>query len=291
MNEERHDNDVVDDRPYSRRWVVRGAAAFTVAAGIGSLGLVRWAAAKDDDEKEDRDSLDDSDDEKDDYGDDRGDDHDDHDDRDDKDDDEYATAGSESTAGPDEHRVEIRDEQFIPATITIEAGEWVTWVNFDDDEHTATGEDFDTGKLDTGARGEVQFNTPGSYRYTCQFHPEMHGEVIVLGGAATPQASPEASPIASPEASPQASPAAGGGQERVTIVDFAFEPQTLTVPVGTTVVWTNTGNAPHTVTGGPLDSGALRSGDTFQFTFTKAETVNYLCEFHPQMTATIEVTG
>ncbi len=295
MNEERHDNEVVDDRPYSRRWLVRGAAAFAVAGGIGSLGVVRWAAAKDDDE-DDRESLDDDDYDHEDHDDDHDDDREDHDDdyNDDRDDDDDHdddhdddSAGASSAAGPDEHVVEIRDEEFVPATITVEAGAWVTWINFDDDEHTATGEDFDTGKLDIGERGEVQFNTPGTFIYTCQFHPEMQGEVIVLAGSATPQASPEASPVASPEASP----VAAGGRETVSIVDFAFEPQTLEVPVGTTVVWTNDGDAPHTVTGGPLDSGALSSGDTFQFTFATAGTVDYVCQFHPNMTGTIEVTG
>jgi plastocyanin len=288
MNEDRHDEQVVDDRPYSRRWLVRGAAAFAVAGGIGSLGLVRWASASDDDAKDDdtyddRDSRDDDDriDDKDDTSDDH--DHGDDDHHDDDDD----RGGMSSAAVEGENRVEIRDEAFIPATITINAGEWVTWINFDDDEHTATGEDFDTGKMDTGARAEIQFNEPGTFVYTCQFHPEMIGEVIVLGDAGTP----EASPVASPEASPALTPASGGGPEAVTIVDFAFEPQTLQIPVGTTVVWTNNGQAPHTVTGGPLDSGTLRSGDSFQFTFNTAGTVEYVCAFHAQMTGTIEVTG
>lgn len=301
MNEDRHDSEVVDDRPYSRRWLVRGAAAFAVAGGIGGLGVVRWAAASDDDDdkyddddddkyddresRDDDDHLDDKDDDHDDDHDD--DDHADHDDDDDKDDDDDDRGETTSSAAPGEHRVEIRDEEFIPATITINAGEWVTWVNFDDDEHTATGEDFDTGEMDTGARAEIQFNTPGTFVYTCQFHPEMIGEVIVLGVAATPQASP----AASPEASPSATSAADGGREEVSIIDFAFEPQTLQIPVGTTVIWTNNGEAPHTVTGGPLDSGTLRSGDSFQFTFNTAGTFDYVCAFHPQMTGTIDVTG
>jgi plastocyanin len=297
MNEDRRDNEVVDDRPYSRRWLVRGAAAFAVAGGVGSLGVVRWAAAKDsdddDDDYEDRGSLDD-----DDHGDDHGDDKDDHDDdshdddhggddRDDDSQDDDDAAGSTGAANPDEHRVEIRDEAFMPATITVDAGQWVTWVNFDDDEHTATGEGFDTGDMETGARADVQFNTSGTFTYVCQYHSHMVGEVIVLSAIGTPQASP----VASPQASPAASPVAGGGQQTVAIVDFAFEPQTLQVPVGTTVVWTNEGEAPHTVTGDPLDSGTLNAGDSFQFTFNTAGTVDYVCAFHAQMTGTIEVTG
>lgn len=40
----------------------------------------------------------------------------------------------------------------------------------------------------------------------------------------------------------------GMEETAVSIVDFAFEPAELTIPVGTTVVWTNEGDQSHTVT-------------------------------------------
>ncbi|HSL57639.1 MAG TPA: cupredoxin domain-containing protein [Acidimicrobiales bacterium] len=87
-----------------------------------------------------------------------------------------------------------------------------------------------------------------------------------------------------------ASPADGvGGPVDVSIVDFGFEPAELAVPAGTTVRWTNDGAAPHTVTGGILDSGDIAPGDTFQATLVAPGTIEYVCTIHPQMTATIIV--
>jgi plastocyanin len=86
------------------------------------------------------------------------------------------------------------------------------------------------------------------------------------------------------------------GQDKVvsvSITDFAFTPKTITIPVGTTVRWTNNGNAPHTVTSTSspkaFDSGTLNSGDTFQHTFTTAGQFPYRCNIHPSMTGTVIV--
>jgi plastocyanin len=78
----------------------------------------------------------------------------------------------------------------------------------------------------------------------------------------------------------------------VTIHNFAFTPVTMTVPIGTTVTWTNTDTAAHTATSDPGDaiswnSGSIASGQSFSFTFTQAGTFPYHCAIHPFMTATI----
>ncbi|GAC1349608.1 MAG: hypothetical protein NVSMB27_24330 [Ktedonobacteraceae bacterium] len=77
---------------------------------------------------------------------------------------------------------------------------------------------------------------------------------------------------------------------------FGFNPTTITITVGTTVTWTNTTGAPHTVTsddGKTFDSGIntpiSANGGTFSFTFTKAGTFAYHCQIHPFMKATIIV--
>ncbi|MGH2588049.1 MAG: cupredoxin domain-containing protein, partial [Dehalococcoidia bacterium] len=79
----------------------------------------------------------------------------------------------------------------------------------------------------------------------------------------------------------------------VSIVDFAFQPATVTVPVGGTVTWTNTGNAPHTSTSttGAWDSGRLTTGQSFSFTFQQAGSFAYICTIHPQMMGTVVVQG
>jgi plastocyanin len=77
----------------------------------------------------------------------------------------------------------------------------------------------------------------------------------------------------------------------VSIVDFAFDPPTVEVPVGATVTWTNSGAAPHTATAsdGAFDSGELAPGASFSHTFTAAGAFPYVCQIHPQMTGTVSV--
>jgi plastocyanin len=78
----------------------------------------------------------------------------------------------------------------------------------------------------------------------------------------------------------------------VQVVDFAFEPGTLTVPAGTTVTWTNAGSRPHTVTAddGSFDSGRLDPGEQFSQTFDQPGTFTYFCGFHPEMLGSVVVT-
>jgi plastocyanin len=89
-----------------------------------------------------------------------------------------------------------------------------------------------------------------------------------------------------------AAPAATRGAEHeVQITDSTFSPATLTIAVGDTVTWRNADDRPHTVTArdGTFDSGNLDEGQGFSFTFTEPGTYAYLCEYHPEMQATIVV--
>jgi plastocyanin len=78
---------------------------------------------------------------------------------------------------------------------------------------------------------------------------------------------------------------------QVKIDNFSFAPQTLTVPVGTTVTWTNRDDIPHTIvsTDGVFKSKVRDTDETFSYTFTKAGTYNYFCSVHPKMTGKIIV--
>lgn len=88
------------------------------------------------------------------------------------------------------------------------------------------------------------------------------------------------------------SPAPTAGGPSAKIVDFGFQPASLTVKIGATVTWTNTGAAPHTVTAdaGSFDSGTIPPGGTFSQEFTAAGTFAYHCNIHRSMTATVTVT-
>jgi len=77
----------------------------------------------------------------------------------------------------------------------------------------------------------------------------------------------------------------------VKIDNFSFGPATLTVPVGTTVTWTNRDDIPHTVvsTDGVFKSKVLDTDEKFSFTFSKAGSFPYFCSIHPKMTGKVIV--
>ena len=98
--------------------------------------------------------------------------------------------------------------------------------------------------------------------------------------------------------------ALGAGQQRfelsaqqksetaeVKIDNFSFGPAELTVPVGTTVTWTNRDDIPHTVvsTEGAFKSKVLDTDEKFSFTFSKAGSYPYFCSIHPKMTGKVVV--
>lgn len=77
--------------------------------------------------------------------------------------------------------------------------------------------------------------------------------------------------------------------QEVSISNFAFDPATLTVEKGTTVLWTNKDTVPHNVVGDEFTSPTLNPGDSFSYTFHEDGTFSYRCTFHPQMKATVLV--
>ncbi len=77
--------------------------------------------------------------------------------------------------------VNIKNDAFSPRTLTISAGQTVTFTNDDDDAHTVTATDgsFDSKGLDTNGVWRHTFTTAGRYRYFCQLHPFMKGTIVV----------------------------------------------------------------------------------------------------------------
>ncbi|HEX5501178.1 MAG TPA: cupredoxin domain-containing protein [Thermomicrobiales bacterium] len=101
-----------------------------------------------------------------------------------------------------------------------------------------------------------------------------------------PTTAPAAPTVAA--AAPTATTAAAPVE--VQIYDFGFKPPTVTVPVGTTVKWVNTGIQHTTTSMDDLwDSGVLDTGATFTYTFTKAGTYAYQCTLHPEMKGMVVV--
>jgi plastocyanin len=77
--------------------------------------------------------------------------------------------------------VEIYSFHYVPAIISVPSGAHVTWTNHDPEQHTATRADgtWDTGLMSLDGTGQITFETPGVYHYTCTLHPHMHGEITV----------------------------------------------------------------------------------------------------------------
>jgi plastocyanin len=77
----------------------------------------------------------------------------------------------------------------------------------------------------------------------------------------------------------------------VKIDNFSFGPQTITVPVGATVTWTNRDDIPHTSvsTEGVFKSKVMDTDEKFSYTFTKAGSYPYYCSIHPKMTGQVVV--
>jgi plastocyanin len=200
-----------------------------------------------------------------------------------------------------------------------------------------------SGFITKGKLYAVLFTKPGIYPYYCLVHqPEMAGEVTVLpAGMPLPQTAAQYAATASTDLandlqsganSIQSFPFTPGGTvlaagiapglagskpAQSTVMRFLDDKNTssnITVPVGTTVTWTNeSNNVPHTVTfpaagqqppAGPPDqippsggstydgstltnSGVIPPGKSYSLTFTKTGTFTYYCLFHDGPTGMI----
>jgi plastocyanin len=75
--------------------------------------------------------------------------------------------------------VKINNFAFAPASVTIKAGETVTWVNEDGVDHQIKGDSFSSPQLAKGQSFKFTFPTAGSYNYICSIHPSMKGTIVV----------------------------------------------------------------------------------------------------------------
>lgn len=79
--------------------------------------------------------------------------------------------------------IKIADFVYDPSPATVKAGRRIAIRNTDAAPHTitdgATGKAFDSGTIKGKATGSVTIDKPGTYRYICEFHPFMKGEITV----------------------------------------------------------------------------------------------------------------
>ena len=129
---------------------------------------------------------------------------------------------------------------------------------------------------------------------------DVNGSNYVAPVAPAPQ--PSQSTATGPSPAPTTTAPSGGGGSATVKVEFdaanagKYVPDPDTVKTGATVTWqfVDNQNNPHTVTAddGSFDSSSKvtgNPGDKFSFTFTKAGTVAYHCNYHANMKGTIVV--
>jgi hypothetical protein len=109
---------------------------------------------------------------------------------------------------------------YAPASLTIGAGDTVTWTNHDTVAHdvvvTAGPEPFRSPLLEQGQSWSHTFSAPGTYTYICSVHPDMQATVAVAAAPAPQSSAPAPTAAASaPPANPSAStPAPGSGSQQ-----------------------------------------------------------------------------
>ena len=175
---------------------------------------------------------------------------------------------------------------FEPDIAKVSKGNIIEWTNNDNVAHTVTssldvGETFDSNLMDAGAKFLLDTSdlALGEYEYMCIVHPWMIA-TIVLEESKEPVTVDVIIPV---------------GASTQKIDQLYYDPQDITVSIGTTVKWTNNDEMIHTVTSGTLelgpsgifDSSILNAGSSFEHTFRSAETVDYYCIVHPWMTGSV----
>lgn len=92
------------------------------------------------------------------------------------------------------HHVMIEDYAYSPASITVRAGDTVTWTNHDEAKHdvvtTSGPTSFRSPLLAKGQSWSFTFSTAGSYSYYCSVHPDMRAKATAQPAPTTTQAAP-----------------------------------------------------------------------------------------------------
>jgi plastocyanin len=89
-------------------------------------------------------------------------------------------AAPEASGGGAE--VSMKDIKFDPESVTVNAGDTVTWINDDSVGHDVTADGFksgEPGEMQNGDTFEHTFDEAGTFDYVCSVHPGMEGSVTV----------------------------------------------------------------------------------------------------------------
>ena len=121
----------------------------------------------------------------------------------------------------------------------------------------------------------------------------MIGLAACGGGAAPAPSAAEPSAGEPSAAGDPCAPSTAAGTVTASIIDFEFDPATVSAKVGDVISWTNDGATPHTATvddHGACATAQLAVGQSGAISFTAAGTYPFHCAVHPTMKGTIEIS-
>jgi len=92
-----------------------------------------------------------------------------------------AMAPMQMAAAEAPNTIVMKNFDFTPMAMTVNAGTTVTWRNMDEEPHTVVSRDglFRSAALDTKETFTFTFAKPGVYKYICTIHPKMVGTITV----------------------------------------------------------------------------------------------------------------
>ena len=219
---------------------------------------------------------------------------------------------------------------YSPSSLTVTAGDTVTWVNNSTAPHTVTRCDpsacFGSGSGRGGRQSgpsspaieasggtfTFTFTRPGKYKYYSAIHGHamLHGKITVVAATPTTTTTASATSATVPSTStttartrPSATRQVTGAFTYTVAIDgtpncgtsmFCYNPSSLAVNAGDTVIWVNNSTTPQTITrcdsstcsgngpgsggqSGPSSPTINAGGGAFSFTFTDPGTYNYFC--------------
>jgi plastocyanin len=199
--------------------------------------------------------------------------------------------------------VKITNYKFEPASLTINEGDKITWVNESDMQHTATsGIDckknnlWDSGNINPGQKFSHVFTKAGNFPYYCIPHCNigMKGDVTVgpkkeslkLDEIGKTMHEVSSLHIVSSIHS-DTNIRATSRKFVVKMINYQFEPSSLTIDPGDTVVWINTTDMIHTSTSGTnctangnWNSGNVEASKQFSYVFSSKGSFPYFCLPH-----------
>ena len=159
--------------------------------------------------------------------------------------------------------VSITRTGFHPGSVTVVAGEAVTWTNNDTARHQVVANDgsFSSPVLAANQSFSHVFKAGGSFAYHDGIHPSLRGTLAVI-------------PV-----------------RTVWVTRGGFQPTPISIKAGEKVTWTNRTGANHQIVAddGSFSSPVLAGGASFSHTFALAGTFGYHDGLQPALKGTVVV--